>query len=596
MPRIQIKIMSVLVGLAIGIVSLTGIFAERGLRSEIAQDAIRSLTEQARLVRQLTQNTPFEPSDFQPLQRIATEASFSTGARITLISSSGVVLADSGVPSERVSELDNHAARPEVAAALSGIPSHRIRWSQTLRSELLYVALPADSTQGDLPPRGVVRLAVRLTQIDQAVSQLRSELWTAAAIGLAVAIGLSYLLSSLSLKPIRELAEVVQDIADGRTERALTWENRDERGEIARSINRMAQHERNRLLQAEQEKGQLEAVLTSMAEGVLVLDSENKVLLANPPLREVLSLWGDVIGRPVEEIMRIPEITGTLAEVRQSGETQFKEIRLTKPLERVLLVHFVAFPREESNKGTVLVFHDVTETHRVDEIRRDFIANASHELRTPLTAIQGFADTLASSQELAPDKKQGYLDVIARNAQRMSNLIDDLMALSRIESGKEHFSPISLDVGRLIAMLMDDFRPQFVRAEIEARFHNTAEPSLIRADPSAVEQILTNLLTNAARYTDPGGTVDVRVETASEKVLISVSDTGIGIPDTDLERVFERFYRVDKSRSRALGSTGLGLAIVRHLVSAMDGDIKLESRVGRGTRVTVSLPKVEIEA
>ena len=145
-------------------------------------------------------------------------------------------------------------------------------------------------------------------------------------------------------------------------------------------------------------------------------------------------------------------------------------------------------------------------------------------------------------------------------------------------------------------MLMDDFQPQFARAEIEARFHNTAQASLVRADPSAVEQVLTNLLTNATRYTDPGGTVDVRVETTSEKVSISVEDTGIGIPETDLERVFERFYRVDKSRSRALGSTGLGLAIVRHLVSAMDGDIKLESQVGRGTRVTVSLPKVEIEA
>ena len=588
--------MSVLVGLAIGIVSLTGIFAERGLRSEIARDAIRSLTEQARLVRQLTRDTPFNPTDVATLQRIAREASSATGARITLISSSGVVLADSGVLPERVQQLDNHAARPEVAAALGGLASHRIRWSQTLKSELLYVALPAGSSEGKLGPRGVVRLAVRLKQIDQAVAQLRRELWTAAAIGLAVAIALSYLLSSLSLKPIRELAEVVQDIADGRTERALTWENRDERGQIARSINRMAQHERNRLLQAEQEKGQLEAVLTSMAEGVLVLDSENKVLLANPPLRGVLSLWGDVVGRPVEEIIRIPEITKTLTEVRQSGDTQFKEIALTKPSERVLLVHLVAFPREESKTGTVLVFHDVTETRKVDEIRRDFIANASHELRTPLTAIQGFADTLASSPGLDTEQKENYLEVIARNAQRMSDLIDDLMALSRIESGKEHFSPISLDVGRLIAMLMDDFQPQFTRAEIEAHFHNTADPSLIRADPGAVEQVLTNLLTNATRYTDPGGTVDVHVEITSKKVLISVQDTGIGIPETDLERVFERFYRVDKSRSRALGSTGLGLAIVRHLVSAMEGEITLESEVGRGTRVVIALPRVAIEA
>jgi len=262
----------------------------------------------------------------------------------------------------------------------------------------------------------------------------------------------------------------------------------------------------------------------------------------------------------------------------------------------VLLVHLVAFPREDSQKGTVLVFHDVTEMRRVDEIRRDFIANASHELRTPLTAIQGFADTLASATELAQDKKQDYLDVIARNAQRMSNLIDDLMTLSRIESGREHFSPISLDVGRLIAMLMDDFQPQFARAEIEARFHNTAQASLVRADPSAVEQILTNLLTNATRYTDPGGTVDVRVKTTSGKVLISVEDTGIGIPDADLERVFERFYRVDKARSRALGSTGLGLAIVRHLVSAMEGEITLHSEVGRGTQVTITLPVAGTEA
>lgn len=229
-----------------------------------------------------------------------------------------------------------------------------------------------------------------------------------------------------------------------------------------------------------------------------------------------------------------------------------------------------------------------SELRRVDEVRRDFIANASHELRTPLTSIQGFADILASS-EVNREERAQYLDVIVRNAQRMSSLIDDLLILSRIESGSSELERADLDIRRVVETVLADFAPRFKEASIEVNLHGGPIPHC-RADRDAVEQILSNLLSNAARYSNPGSRVDVYLEEKNGRVEIRVEDTGIGIPAEDLARIFERFYRVDASRSRALGSTGLGLSIVKHLVRALDGELHVDSVPGEGSRFTIALP------
>ena len=593
MPRIQLKIIGGLAALVIAVVAITGVLAERGLRARLTQDIGHSLEQQAGLVALRVSDGWRGEAGPPALKRVADASARATGARITLIARGGRVVADSEIASAMLAGVDNHASRPEVASALGGGVGRSMRRSDTVKRELVYVAVPAhpdfdsasDSTSGDV---AVVRLAIGLDRVEAAVAKLRAQLFTAAALGLLAALALSFALSLLSLRPIRELREVVGDMADGKLGRHLHWAVHDERAEIATSINRMAQQLREQIAGATREKEQLEAVVASMAEGVLVVDREARILLANPRFRELFSVWGEVVGRSIPEVIRIPEIEQALREAGEAGEIDVREIGLRDSSDRILLMHSAVFPTGGPRSGSVFVFHDVTALRRVDRVRRDFIANASHELRTPLTAIQGFADTLASG-DLAPSEARGYLDVIVRNARRMSDLIDDLLTLSRIEGEGSQLEARPIDIERLARTVMEDFSPRFEQASLEGHLHSEGR-LLCRGDRDAIEQILSNLLGNAARYTNPGGRVDVEISRAQGGVQLSVADSGIGIPQRDLERIFERFYRVDAARSRALGSTGLGLSIVKHLVGHMGGEIRVESELGKGSRFTLTLP------
>ena len=587
MSRIQIKIMALLALLVMIVVGASGFLAERGLRERTTSGIRLDLEHQANLFAQLVREIDFEIPEAERLQDLARIASDSTGARITLIDATGRVVADSRVPRSEIEALSNHADRPEIIQAIRSGIGHAIRRSDTLKRSLLYVALRVeDKTSND--DVGIVRLAVYLDEVESAVADLRRELVTAGLIGLLGAIGLSYGLSLLSLRPITELREVVTDIAGGKLERRLRWETRDERSDIAQSINRLARQIRDSADQALREKEQLEAVVSSMVEGVLVTDREDKILLANPRAQEMLSVWGDFKGRTVPEVIQSAEVDQALQDAATSDEIVVREMVVQAEKRRVLLMHASGFPRTEPRSGTVAVFHDVTELRRLDEVRSDFIANASHELRTPLTSIQGFADTLRNAKPNEEEHAQ-YLDVIVRNAKRMSNLIDDLLILSRIESGASPVEVRPIDIGRVAETVIADFAPRFEEASIEASLHAENVPDGL-ADRGAVEQILSNLLSNAARYSNAGSRVDVFVEEHDGQIEIRVEDTGIGIPEEDLDRIFERFYRVNAARSRALGSTGLGLSIVKHLVRSMGGEIRVESELDRGSRFAFTLP------
>ena len=587
MSKIQLKIMLSLTLLIVVVVGASGVLAERGIRERTTANIRLNLERQARLIAQLVENIAIEPANTTPLQEIARAGALSTGARITLIDPAGRVVADSEVPVEEIDELSNHADRPEVVEAVREGIGHGMRQSDTLRRALMYVALRVSDGEAKRDS-GVVRLSVYLDQVDAAVGDLRAELVAAGGLGLLVALGFSYGLSLLSLRPIRELREVVTDIAEGRLGRRLGWGSKDERGEIAASINRLARQLRESADEALREKLQLAAVLKGMVEGVIVIDRAGRVVIANPRAQEMLSVWGDYEGRPVPEVIRSPEVDEALREAASSDGIVVREMEVQTEKKRTLLMHAAGFPEANPRTGTVAVFHDVSELRRVDAVRRDFIANASHELRTPLTSIQGFADTLANT-DVDPEQRSEYLDVIVRNARRMSSLVDDLLTLSRIENGSLALDRTNLDVLRVVETIIADFRPRFEEASIEVELH--ASPvTLCRSDRGALEQILSNLLSNAVRYSNPGSRVDVYLDERDGQIEIRVEDTGIGIPAEDLERIFERFYRVDAARSRALGSTGLGLSIVKHLIRALDGDLHVESEPGKGSRFSFTLP------
>jgi two-component system phosphate regulon sensor histidine kinase PhoR len=354
---------------------------------------------------------------------------------------------------------------------------------------------------------------------------------------------------------------------------------------FARAADAAAESLRANTARSTAERERLEAIFDGMVEGVIVLGPGGRVQLANARARELFDAWGELSGRSALEATRRTEIADALARAAQSSGALAVEIALGES--RVLEMHARRFPERGELQGVVAVFHDVSEIRRLESHRRDFVANVSHELRTPLASIQGFVETL-HDDSLEPAQRKQYLDVVARNADRLRALIEDLLELSRIEGRTQPLALEPVDAAAIASSLLRDMRPR-----VEARglsFSTSGAAPAALADARALEQVLQNLLDNALKYTEPGGQIAVRVAGTNGRVRIEVADSGIGIPDADRTRVFERFYRVDKARSRDLGGTGLGLAIVKHLVQAMDGEVFLESREGEGTSVAVVLP------
>jgi two-component system phosphate regulon sensor histidine kinase PhoR len=306
-------------------------------------------------------------------------------------------------------------------------------------------------------------------------------------------------------------------------------------------------------------------------------------------LRELLNLWGPIQDRPWFELIRDPRAERAMREAMDERKLVVCEFAEEDGEGRVLLLHVVGFPAEGPRAGTVAVFHDVTEMRRLDDVRRDFIANASHELKTPLTAISGFADTLLEG-DLSDEEERRCVEIIARNAQRMTNLVEDLLTLSRIEGRKAKLETSEVDVHDLARVMLDDLAQRSKAKSIETSLHTSGDPRA-RADRRAVEQVLTNLLDNCLKYTGVGGEIDITIEAGEESLRVSVADTGPGIPEEDQSRIFERFYRVDTARSRALGGTGLGLSIVKHLVQSMGGEVTVESQQGKGACFAFTLPR-----
>jgi two-component system phosphate regulon sensor histidine kinase PhoR len=371
-----------------------------------------------------------------------------------------------------------------------------------------------------------------------------------------------------------------------------TW--RGELRPIAASLNEMAAALEARLRGSDARSARLEAVIEAMEEAVLVVDGDERVLLANPRLRELISPAGAgpaPEGRALLEVVRQTEIVDGLRAALRKGEIQEREAALGLAGERRVRFQVAPFTQPDGTTGAVAVFHDVTELRRVEAIRRDFVANASHELKTPLTSIRGYAERLSDMS--LPDAAVPAVDAIVANAKRLGTLVEDLLELSRIESGSVPSRPEPVDVAELIRRLLRDLEPRLRSGKLDVELRAEGDPRAW-ADRSAVEQVLANLLDNAVKYTPAGGRVQVALRAGvGQRLHVSVSDTGIGIPRKDLPRIFERFYRVDPSRSRALGGTGLGLAIVKHLVQAMGGQLGVESQPGQGSRFWVELPRPE---
>ncbi len=584
MPTLQLKLTAALTALILFVSLVSGILVERDLRERETAQIERSLRERVALVSELARETRFATASPAALDALAKRAGRAAAARVTLITSDGTVVGDSDVPLDRLPAVVNHSDRPEVRAALEGRTGQDARKSDTVERRLFYLAAPLGGGGG------VVRLAADLSDLDDVVWDLRVGLITATVLGLIAAIALSFVLSWWALRPLNEMRRVAASIARGDLETRLPLRMSDELGDISEAINRMAEQLRQQLDETTADKERLHAVLNSMAEGVLVVDAEGGLLLVNERFRELFDLWGELRGRSPLQIVRNTDFEQLLSDAAQTNDPVSAEIQTSGHTPRDLRAQAVRFPSGDAPRmGTVAVLHDLTEIRRLEQIRQDFVANASHELRTPLAAVRGFTETLLDDPELPEADQQSYLGIIKRHALRLERIVDDLLVLSRAESGAASLNLAPVDLAALASSLVHDTqrRPAASRLTIDLA---VTEPAVAWADRQAAEQVLSNLLDNAVKYTEAGGRIEVRVDRVGEQVRACVTDTGLGIPEEDLSRIFERFYRVDKARSRELGGTGLGLSIVRHLVHRMGGDVAVESEFGEGSTFSFTLP------
>jgi two-component system phosphate regulon sensor histidine kinase PhoR len=505
-------------------------------------------------------------------------------ARITIIDAKGVVLADSEQDPET---MENHAQRPEIREAYEGRTGVSIRHSATLGRDLCYLALPLRSGG---QPGLVLRLAVPLEELRGAIAAVRWRILAASAVAAGLALAMAYLFSRRFARRIRRLQRFADSLLGARSREKLLPDAEDELGALASSLGRMAAQLEDLIDKLTLESGRREAILASMMEGVLAVDQELRVTFCNGAFARAIGARLPLPeGLPVLELVRDPTLLDLLSRALVANETIQQRLQLVAAGSRSFEVQAAPLAAG-SRRGAIAILHDITELERLERVRRDFVANVSHELRTPLTAIRGYAETLLDGALEDPANNRRFVEIIRAHAIRLNNIASDLLVLSELESGQPTAEPEPVSVRAALEAALRT-------VESEARVRGVTvragrlEDAEVLGQKIRLEQALVNLLDNAVKFNRQGG--EVVVETARTPdglVKITISDSGIGIPSEDLPRVFERFYRVDRARSREVGGTGLGLSIVRHVVERMNGAVSVESQLGKGSTFVVSLP------
>jgi len=586
--KIQWKLMASYLTLVLLIGAVLYGYLSHTLEKNLTAEVRENLLNEARLVRVLSAGEVADMERDAPA--LARTAGKEIKARVSIISGTGVVVVDSELTDAELHRLENHAGRPEFRQALESGTGVSTRYSSTLGTNMLYVALPFQTQRLE---SGVIRLALPLSRIESAMSSLKTILGASLLLAVLCSLFLSYILSSITSRPLRNMAAAASLIGRGDFSSRIRVASRDEIGELAAVMNEMAGKIEEQLERISAERNRLNTILRGMGEGVIVTDDSGVVTLANPAFRSLFSPCEDIEGKSLIEITRQPSMINALKKVLDTREEMLEEMEILIPEEKHLLTHWVPLVEERTLLGAVAVFHDITDLKMLEKIRKDFVANVSHELRTPVSVIKGYAETLLSEgRTLPPEKTTSFIEIIHSHAERLANLISDLLTLSRIESGVMTLEPVPahLDpaVNRAVRLLEQKGRTKGLTVIVSETLKDI--PQVI-VDPGKLEQVLINLLDNAIKFTPEGGTITVSATDLGPQVRIDVSDTGIGIASYAIPRIFERFYRVDTARSRDMGGTGLGLSIVKHIVQAHGGAVSVESAPGKGSTFSFTLKK-----
>ncbi|MFQ6083910.1 MAG: two-component system histidine kinase PnpS [Candidatus Aminicenantia bacterium] len=536
----------------------------------------------------LVKNILKENIETQAIQSSVVELSTQIGARITVIDSEGKVLADSD---EDPAKMENHKNRPEIKDALANQTGQSIRFSQTIKIDMMYVAVPIVRKS---KVWRVIRLALPLTEVKEKMANIYKIIIYSLLIGGLISLALGALVGRYFSSPLSEMKSFAQKIIQGDLNQKIRIKSKDEIGQLAESLNEMSDQLEKKIEAIIEDKNKMEAILSSMREGVIVIDKNENIVLLNSSLARMLELRSEkFMGRPFWEIIPNNEINSFLKQALEKKNSLSGQVSILKPKTRNIQIQTAPITdRQGRLLGLVGVFHDITELKKLEKARSEFMANVSHELKTPITSIIGFVETLRNGAINDLKKRDEFLDIIYSHSQRLINLVNDILSLSRIESReiKMNLQPVS--VKEIIENIRTLYRDKIESKKQSFQMNIPSELSPVLADPERIAQAFSNLIDNAIKFTPEKGKIMVKAQEIDNFIRIDVSDTGIGIAEEHLPRIFERFYRVDKARSREMGGTGLGLAIVKHIVQAHQGKTTVKSQPEKGSTFSVFLPKV----
>ncbi|MEN8127988.1 MAG: ATP-binding protein [Planctomycetota bacterium] len=516
-----------------------------------------------------------------------------SGTRITVILPGGRVIGDSD---EQIADMKNHADRPEFRQALTGRIGSSTRFSDTLGKNMMYLAIPIQSRDSDGAVLAVVRTSVPVSAIDEALRQIYLKILWAVLIVAILAAVISLALSKRISRPIETIKEAANRFASGDLALRLTVSKPEELADLAKAMNKMAYQLDQRIRTITTQSAESDAILSSMIEGVIAVDSDGRIVRINRAAADFFNVNTKQAKRcPVEEAVDNADVVEFVQQALGSVSPIETEVIVTDDEKRHLKLHAARLADANgSHTGAVIVLTDMTRIRQLQKVRRDFVANVSHELKTPITSIKGFVETLQEGALTEPEEAARFLTIIARHADRLNAIIDDLLSLSRLEEDSERRA-LSFEMTPLKAVLTEAIDLSTAKAkEKQIRIDLDCKETIAAGiNPALLEQAVTNLINNAIKYSDESSRIEISAEQNDDQIHIAVRDEGCGIDKKYHERIFQRFYVVDKSRSRKLGGTGLGLAIVKHIAQVHNGRVTVESQPGRGSTFRIHLPANE---
>ncbi len=591
-PNLFWKLALTFLALLLSVLVAVDFFAERSLRSDYQRTGFNQLIAIARIAQahppEFTELPVPSPQNIAPLGSWVAQMAAS-GARVTVITRDGLVLADS---QSDPSTMENHAGRPEIRDAFAKGDGRSIRHSVTINRDLLYYAVRQDIHAA---PPIVLRFALPVETVDEVLRSFRHSLWLASLVILLLASGAALLISRAFTGRVERLREFSRRVAEGDFHPLPADRSGDALEALAVSLNQTAARLDRTIQTLTDERNLSSAILGSMVEGVAVVNASERLLFANQGFAEILDL--DVPPRPGSALLEVVRQTELIEAMRKvlSGEPRLETEIITGTLRQHFFAATVAAVRAAETSGAVIVLHDITDLRKLERVRRDFVANVSHEFKTPLTAIQGFAETLLAGAVDDAENRGRFLGIILEHSRRLARLTDDLLKLSKMDADRLEIEIRRLGVSQLMESCLETAQRRATEKDIRISVNFPQQMPDIAGDRRLLTEVLQNLLDNATQYTPPGGQIMVSAEANAHEAVISVADTGIGIPRADQPRIFERFYRVDVARSREVGGTGLGLAIAKHLVEIHGGRIWVQSEVGQGSQFHFTVPVYDAE-